>query len=78
MSKITINVKIFTPLENIVCAPGWIHPIPEFWNEMYAAFNLCDRDDGCPPAMTARRTGDLVHAKIGNRSVKPCEPLDVR
>ena len=54
MSKITINVEIFTPLKNIVCTPGWIHFLPEFWNEMYGALDLCDRDDGHLPAMTAR------------------------
>ena len=67
MSKITINIEIITPLENITCAPGWIHFLPKFWNEMYCVLNLCDRDDGHLPAMTTRQTGNLVHAEISDR-----------
>ena len=54
MLKIAVDIEVFTSLKDIIHTPRHIHLLPKFQNKMYTALDLCDRDDGCLPMVTAR------------------------
>ena len=55
MTKVAINIKRFTKLENIVHGPCPVHNTPKLWNKMHTMLNLTDRNDRCMPMMMVRK-----------------------
>lgn len=75
--EVAINIERFAKVQHIVCGPCPVHHPPKLWYKMHTALYLTNRNDGCAPAMLARRPRDLIHPEIGHWIAKAREPFHV-
>ena len=75
--NIRIDIESLTNFQNIIRTPGNIHHPTKLRNQVHTTLDLRNGDNWSTTAMTLSGSWDLVHLKIGDRSIERREPFNV-